>query len=37
MTFKEWKDLPNWFKYTIYSIEGIILLGTVVYLLRDNL
>jgi len=35
MTFKEWKDLPTWFKVMIYSLEAFILVGVLFYFLKD--
>gem|GEM_PF-3308254 len=34
MGLKEWDKLPKWFKIAIWSIEGLIALGTIIYLFQ---
>jgi len=31
MYLKEWDRLPKWFKIVIWSIEGLTLVGTIIY------
>ena len=31
MNLKEWDNLPKWFKVVIWTTEGLVLLGTIIY------